>query len=217
MKHPGILIAEILLFLIVLLVSPVSCQEVMFHYDAGHTGDFNAAAGTIGNTVSLNWKYKTGGAVSSSPVVANGRVYLGSEDQKVYALNITTGKQLWNFTTKGPISSTPAVGNGVVYIGSTNLYALNSTTGRELWNFTADFPVDTEMALTNGTIYFQAGKTYALNASDGSLIWAFSPFDNLSRPPPSSLAFARGVIYNGFIDGKIYAFKCHDRFTNLEF
>ena len=185
----------------------VSGQEVMFHYNAEHTGDFSPVAGTIGNTVSLKWKYETGGEVKSSPVVSNGIVYVGSDDHKVYALNATNGKQLWNFTTNGPVSSTPAVGNGIVYIGSTSLYAINSTTGKQIWNFTADFPVDTDLAIVNGIIYFQAGKTYALNASDGSLIWAFSPFDDLSRNPSYSPAVANGVVYTGCIDGNIYAFN----------
>jgi len=206
MKHNGILLLEILFLFFILCTISVSGQEVMFHYNAEHTGDFSPVAGTIGNAVSLKWKYETGGEVKSTPVVSNGIVYVGSDDHKVYALNAANGKQLWNFTTNGPISSTPAVGNGSVYIGSTDLYAINSTTGRQIWNFTPDFPVDySELAITNGIIYFQAGKTYALNASDGSLIWAFSPFDNLDRKSWFSPAVANGVVYSGFIDGNIYA------------
>ena len=207
MKHNGILLLEILFLFFILCTISVSGQEVMFHYNAEHTGDFSPVAGTIGNAVSLKWKYETGGEVKSTPVVSNGIVYVGSDDHKVYALNAANGKQLWNFTTNGPISSTPAVGNGSVYIGSTDLYAINSTTGRQIWNFTPDFPVDySELAITNGIIYFQAGKTYALN-SDGSLIWAFSPFDNLDRKSWFSPAVANGVVYSGFIDGNIYAFN----------
>ena len=205
MKHNGILLLEIL-FSILLCTISVSGQEVMFHYNAEHTGDFSPVAGTIGNTVSLKWKYETGGEVKSSPVVSNGIVYVGSDDHKVYALSATNGKQLWNFTTNGPVSSTPAIENGIVYIGSTNLYAINSTTGRQIWNFTPDFPVDySELAITNGIIYFQAGYTYALNASDGSLIWTFSPFDNMDRKSWFSPAIANGIVYAGSIDGKIYA------------
>jgi len=35
--------------------------------------------------------------VFSSPAVANGVVYIGSYDQKLYALNATTGKRLWSY------------------------------------------------------------------------------------------------------------------------
>ena len=42
-------------------------------------------------TGAVLWTATTGGAVDSSPAVANGVVYVGSDDDKVYALNATTG------------------------------------------------------------------------------------------------------------------------------
>ena len=37
--------------------------------------------------------------VSSSPAVADGKVYVGSYDSKVYCLNAATGAHIWNYTT----------------------------------------------------------------------------------------------------------------------
>ena len=54
----------------------------------------------------------------SSPAVANGVVYVGSNDGNVYALNASTGAMLWSYTTGGGVYSSPAVANGVVYVGS---------------------------------------------------------------------------------------------------
>ena len=59
MKRKGIILLEIILFSFLLCSISVSGQEVMFHYNAEHTGDFSPVAGTIGNTVSLNWKFET--------------------------------------------------------------------------------------------------------------------------------------------------------------
>ena len=56
--------------------------------------------------------------VDSSPAVANGVVYVGSDDDNVYALNASTGAKLWSYTTGGYVDSSPAVANGVVYVGS---------------------------------------------------------------------------------------------------
>jgi hypothetical protein len=74
------------------------------------------------------WNYTTGGAVWSSPAVASGVVYVGSEDCNVYALNATTGTPLWKYTTGGPVESSPIVVNGVIYIGSNdgNIYAFGT-------------------------------------------------------------------------------------------
>jgi len=66
----------------------------------------------------------------SSPAVADGVVYMGSDDGNLYALNATTGALLWKYTTGGWVASTPAVANGVVYFGGggSTLYALNTST-----------------------------------------------------------------------------------------
>jgi outer membrane protein assembly factor BamB len=54
----------------------------------------------------------------SSPAVANGVVYVGSEDGNMYALNAATGAKEWSYTTGNSVISSPAVANGVVYVGS---------------------------------------------------------------------------------------------------
>ena len=73
----------------------------------------------------------TAGGVQSSPAVANGVVYVGSEDDNLYAFDAngvtgcsgtpTTCSPLWTATiTAFPIDSSPTVENGVVYVGSSN-------------------------------------------------------------------------------------------------
>ena len=47
------------------------------------------------------WNFTTGGAIYSSPDVSDGLVYVGSSDDKVYALNASNGKDVWNYTTNG--------------------------------------------------------------------------------------------------------------------
>ena len=54
-----------------------------------------------------NW-----GRVESSPVVANGIVYIGSDDSSVYALNADNGGKLWSYPTGSAVVSSPAVANG---------------------------------------------------------------------------------------------------------
>ena len=48
--------------------------------------------------LSLKWSYATGAhIVGSSPAVANGVVYIGSEDNNIYALDASTGALLWSY------------------------------------------------------------------------------------------------------------------------
>ena len=61
--------------------------------------------------------------------VANGVVYVSSDDNNVYALNASTGVLLWKYATGNSVyGASTAVADGVVYVGSEddNLYALNA-------------------------------------------------------------------------------------------
>jgi hypothetical protein len=128
---------------------------IQFHYNAQHTGDYSPVAGSNALSGKLTWSFTTGAAVLSSPAVANGTVYVGSDDNNTYALNANNGTKLWSFTTGNEVLSSPAVANGVVYVGSedSSLYALNATTGKVTWNYTTGNEVLSSPAVANGTVY----------------------------------------------------------------
>ncbi len=71
---------------------------------------------------SVQWTYKTGGAIASSPAIgSDGTVYFGSDDMNLYALN-SSGTKKWNYATSGSIKSSPAIGtNGTIYFGSNDM------------------------------------------------------------------------------------------------
>ena len=97
----------------------------MFHHDLNHTGYSTSKAPKDNNTL---WSYTTSGGVQSSPAVSDGRVYVGSEDSKVYCLNASTGSLIWSYTTGNLVWSSPAVSDGRVYVGSydSKVYAFGS-------------------------------------------------------------------------------------------
>jgi outer membrane protein assembly factor BamB len=63
-------------------------------------------------------KLWTIGGIYSEPAVANGVVYVGSDDYNVYALNARTGAKLWSYTTGYQVESSPVVANGMLYVNS---------------------------------------------------------------------------------------------------
>jgi outer membrane protein assembly factor BamB len=77
------------------------------------------------------WRVSTGAAIFSSPTVANGVVYIGSQDDKLYAFDAETGTLLWSYMTGRPIDSSPVVTNGMLYVGSWdgNVYAFGLPSG----------------------------------------------------------------------------------------
>src|SRR5207253_2762198 len=57
------------------------------------------AATPLTPPLSVLWTFKTQGPVKSSAAVAGRQVFIGSEDQHLYALELATGKKLWAFQT----------------------------------------------------------------------------------------------------------------------
>jgi outer membrane protein assembly factor BamB len=157
--------------------SPAVANGVV--YAATYMGSLNASDGSprcfVGPngmaaldaiTCAVLWNYSAGGTVtSSSPAIANGVVYFGSDGGNVYALNASNGALLWTYANSGAVQSSPAVANGVVYIGSddNNLYALNANTGAQLWGYTTGGSVESSPAVANGVVYVGSddGNVYA--------------------------------------------------------
>lgn len=157
------------------LTTFVLTADVMFRANPEHTGVF--ANGGIVPTNNELWRYKTGGAVVSSPAVLNGVVYIGS-DKNLYAIDAVTVKEQWRFPTGNIISSSPAVSNGVVYVGSRDnyLYAFDAVTGKEKWRFATEGWVDTSPAVSNGVVYVGSDdkNLYAIDAVSGKKNWEAS-------------------------------------------
>jgi outer membrane protein assembly factor BamB len=101
----------------------------------------------------------------ANPAVANGIVYVSSEQGDLFGLDANTGSVLWKYSI-GPLgTSSPAVANGVVYVGSPqyNVSALNASTGAVLWQYaTASFPSAPSVA--DGAVY--VGDDYQLYVFD---------------------------------------------------
>ena len=152
----------------------------------------------------VRWTYNTGDAIVSSPAVADGTVYIGSYNSKVYALDAATGHVRWTYTTGGSVGSGPAVAGGTVYVGSDDdkVYALDAATGRVRWAYTTGGWVDSTPAVSGGTVYVGSGLgVYALDAATGHLRWTSTP-GGFSYSAP---AVAAGTVYVGSGDDKVYA------------
>jgi len=195
---------------------PASPDEAMFGFDAQHTY-YNPYEHILSPTnvsrLVLDWTATTAkpllGMPWSSPTVANGMVYAASNDEKLYALNATTGAVLWSTCIGFATSSSPAVANGVVYIGSGGrLYALNATTGAVLWtaDTISDAQIDSSPAVVKGVVYIgitgvPGGALYAFKADTGAKLWTVTTENYVQTSP----AVANGVVYFVVGLGHLYA------------
>jgi outer membrane protein assembly factor BamB len=106
----------------------------------GGPGLLGRAEGTLADELVLLWRFETGAEVKSSPAVSGGRVFVGSSDASVYAIDLRSGDQLWSFKTEDVVESSPSVVAGRVVVGSADgwLYALAADGGELAWKYETD-------------------------------------------------------------------------------
>jgi len=146
---------------------------------------------------------------TSSPAVANGKVYFGSGDGNVYAVDAATGLLQWKFPTKDVVHASPSIANGIVYIGSwdSRLYAIDAETGQERWSFQAGIDpaihnqegFQSSPAIMDGTVYVgcRDAHVYALDAATGRKKWDYPTSKSWVITTP---AVRDGVVYAGTSD-----------------
>jgi outer membrane protein assembly factor BamB len=136
-------------------------------------------------TGAIHWRATLGSLVASTPSVANGTVYVGS-DSRVYALDASTGTIAWQYQVAQNFSATsPIVANGVLYVptidccgfgvGFYTLVALNADTGTQLWSYatgTSETRNTPAPAVVNGMIYgYDNGLFGAFGLPNASHHW----------------------------------------------
>ncbi|MDG2206487.1 MAG: PQQ-binding-like beta-propeller repeat protein [Pirellulales bacterium] len=148
------------------------------------------------------------------PVVADGKVYLGSssEDQ-LYCFDLASGEELWSFFAEAPIRLAPTVVDGRVLFGSDDggVYCLDADSGEEIWRYKPAgdyFPGNGRLVhpqLVRSGIFVEAGKVWftaglfprqgvylvAIDLRDGTLLKK----TDLSRSPQGYLRRLGGRLF----------------------
>src|SRR5438132_8238695 len=145
---------------------------------------------------------------SIAPAVYYGIVYVGADDNKMYAFNYNTGALLWTLPTGGRILSSTIIAAGTAYFGSGDgkLYAIGAesmTTPNIKWTYTTGGPISATPALgSGGTVYVasQDGNLYAISKT-GSFLWKFATGGSITSSP----AVANGLRYVGSSHHTLYA------------
>ena len=155
----------------------------------------NAADGAI------LWRAKPGAPLRGSPTVANGAVYVLTQDNQVFSLNQADGKVQWvqsgTLETQGVFGvAAPAVSQGTVVAGfsSGELSAYRYENGRILWqdalsrtsvttSVSSLSDIDAAPVIDGGRVYAvgQGGRMVALELSTGQRLWEQN-FAGISTP-----------------------------------
>ncbi|WP_435365780.1 Ig-like domain-containing protein [Haloarchaeobius sp. DYHT-AS-18] len=123
------------------------------------------------------WSYITDEELDVAPTYANGYVYAGDYNDRVYALDASTGERLWAFDAGSSIEGMTVV-DDTLYVtandGGGVLYALNATTREIKWTFRTADAIPVTPAVHGGSVYVASavGNLYKFDATTGAEQWS---------------------------------------------
>lgn len=189
----------------------------MFRGDPAHRGRTSALLPS--RAPAILWRYRTGGPVTSSPLVLpDGTIAVGSHDGSLHVVD-PLGQRRFRFPTGDLIFSSPATdGRDRVYFGSgdDHLYGVDLARGVQVFrtrlgNCAQTRGVGPEQTRCDvdggptvgpdGTIYAGGAGVFAVSPG-GSLRWRFETRERIATAP---LLLPDGTIVAGGLDDTLYA------------
>lgn len=152
---------------------------LQYKYDSRHSG--NVAGRSVATPLGLVGAAALTDAIFTSPVVADGSVYVVDGSGVAFCLDADTMRVKWRFQTGGGKSncnnvSSPAVAKGYLHFGTMAgvYYVLDADSGAVTKTIDCGEPIFSCPVLTNGRVYFATlgSKVYALEP-DGTVCWVW--------------------------------------------
>ncbi|MBI3269021.1 MAG: PQQ-binding-like beta-propeller repeat protein [Planctomycetes bacterium] len=191
----------------------------------GGSALLGVAPGSLPDTLAPAWTFATEGAVKSSASIAHGRVFVGSDDGSVYALELADGRKVWSFKTEDGVESCPLVLDGRVYVGGADsyLYALDERSGALVWKYKTGDKVlggpnafrasaragaggEAAAATTRIVVGSYDSKVHCVEAADGRPVWTYNTENFVNGTP----AVADGRVVFGGCDSFLHVLSAAD-------
>lgn len=155
------------------------------------TDGLGDAAALDAATGKILWKVRPAGPLRGAPAVANGNIYVVTQDNQLFALGQDKGEVVWTVSATLENSgvfgvAAPAIGQGTVVAGfsSGELSALRYENGRVVWqdqlsrtsistSVASISDIDGSPVIENGRVYAigQGGRMVAMDLVSGQRIW----------------------------------------------
>ncbi|MCE5186462.1 MAG: PQQ-like beta-propeller repeat protein [Planctomycetaceae bacterium] len=171
------------------------------------TDDIVAFATEAGNVVGMSaagpqkmWQFDATGGIRGRLRLDDIAIYFGSEDSKLYKLDLKTGALLWPsaFHSGGPIRDGVTLGKQMVYVYNdlNGMYGVNKETGKAVWQIPSGRTLLCETD-TKAFIFADAGLVKVMDNQKGQELYSmnFTEVTRMAVNPAGSVMFvgdARG-------------------------
>ena len=122
---------------------------------------------------------------SASPLIHDGKVFLGSLNGRFYAISADNGEKIWETDIEASIACAPTWSEGLIIFGTNNgkIHALDENTGQKAWEYFMESPVLTGLLALNGIVLAGAdnGTLVALPWHLGHYEWAAERLESASN------------------------------------
>ncbi len=158
----------------------------------------------------LSWAVQIGQSVVATPVVADSRVYIGTEEGRFVCLDLDTGRLLWEYKAADTIQGAACVTQDAVVFGSGDgiLQSLKVSSGKLNWKY------ETEGEILAGANLYHSEKDQAdyvligsydnylhcVNLITGKAKWKYETENYVN----GAAGVHKGNIYFGGCDAQIY-------------
>ncbi len=128
------------------------------------------------------WRIAVPHGVESGSAVIRDRLFVGSNNGKVYGIDLKLAEIIWTFDTRSEVVAEPILDNGIIYFlsGSQSVFALDASTGKQLWTYNRQDTSNlmtirggSKPAISGGNLYvgFSDGSLVSFNAKTGTQQW----------------------------------------------
>jgi outer membrane protein assembly factor BamB len=153
----------------------------------------------------VEWDKSYSRPVTSTPAFSGNRVFFGSRDRNLYALDRETGDLAWRYRAADGIGASPAVsGNRIIgadYKG--NVFALGVADGKVIWTRKLPGKVVSSPSVGDGEVVVGCydGTAYALSTETGRVMWRLKTGGRVR----GTSAYQDGRFFVPSYDGRLYA------------
>ncbi len=120
------------------------------------------------------WRFEAGDAVSSTPVINDGRIIVGCDDYNLYIL-AEKGNLLDKIKTGSKIHSFPLVEKSLLYFGTDDhyFYCFNLAKRKKKWKRKIGGKIFSPLVVDRKRIFFLCWNNvlYCLNKKNGNILW----------------------------------------------
>lgn len=126
------------------------------------------------------WVQDLNTTLSGGLSAANGRLYLGSQEAEVYALDRNDGTLVWHVPVSSEVLAPPKPGDAMIVVQTNDgkLFGLRQGNGERVWVYDRTVPAlslrGTSVPLIYGSSViagFPSGRLAAVSLRDGALLW----------------------------------------------